>query len=178
LIFEDKVSEVYSFPLKHRVPAWGFLFKEKQHEPNIRKEIIELYKIGVKDILNIKQGDDLIMSDGKVIANNNLVKPAPPSRSYAYCSDTAYYERIAKWIEGVDLLYHEATFADSERKIAKQTGHSTASQAAMIAKKAGVKKLLLGHFSNRYKELDTLLNEARSIFPNTSLAEDIQSISI
>lgn len=178
LIFEDKVSEVFSFPLKHRVPAWGFLFREKKREPNIRKEAIELYKPGIKDILNIKQGKDLILSDGKIIPYIELIVESPPPRSYAYCSDTAYYERISKWIEGVDLLYHEATFADSERKIAKQTGHSTASQAAMIAKKAGAKQLLLGHFSNRYKELDTLLNEARAIFPNTSLAEDLQSISV
>lgn len=178
LIFEDKVSEVFSFPLKHRVPSWGFLFREKKREPNIRKEAIELYKPGIKDILNIKQGKDLILSDGKIIPYIELIVESPPPRSYAYCSDTAYYERISKWIEGVDLLYHEATFADSERKIAKQTGHSTASQAAMIAKKAGAKQLLLGHFSNRYKELDTLLNEARAIFPNTSLAEDLQSISV
>lgn len=178
LIFEDKVCEVYSFPLKHRVPSWGFLFKEKLREPNIRKDLVDFYKLGIKDILNIKSGSDFITSDGQIIPNSNLIIAAPKPRSYAYCSDTAYYERISKWIEGVDLLYHEATFADTERKIAKQTGHSTASQAAMIAQKASAKKLILGHFSNRYKELDTLLKEAQAIFPNTFLVEDLQTFSI
>jgi ribonuclease Z len=178
LIFEDKVCEVYSFPLKHRVPCWGYLFKEKQREPNIKKELIDIYNIGIKDILTIKKGNDFITSDGTIIPNAELIVPSAKPRSYAFCSDTAFYERIAKWIEGTDVLYHEATFADSERKIAKQTGHSTAFQAATIAKKACVKQLVLGHFSNRYKELDTLLNEARAVFPNTILAGDLQTIII
>ncbi|MBN2486948.1 MAG: ribonuclease Z [Bacteroidales bacterium] len=178
LIFEDKVCEVFAFPLRHRVPSWGYLFKEKVRGPNIRKELIDIYKLGIKDIIDIKNGKDFTTSEGVVVPNSDLVTAPKPPRSYAYCSDTAYYERITKWIAGCDVLYHEATFADSERKIAKQTGHSTASQAAMIAKKAGVKKLVLGHFSNRYKELDTLLVEARTIFTETYLAEDLQTISI
>lgn len=173
LLYEDKAVEVFSFPLRHRVAASGFLFKEKQKEKNIRKEAIEQYKLGVKDIVRIKAGENFSTESGEIIANDLLTTlPAKP-RSYAFCSDTAYFERITKWIEGVDLLYHEATFADAERKIAKQTAHSTASQAAKIAKKANVGKLLIGHFSNRYKELNHLLTEARSIFPQTYLANDL-----
>lgn len=178
LIHEDKVVEVFSFPLKHRVPSFGFLFKEKQRQPNIKKDVIEKFNLGIKDIQNIKNGKDFILANGNSIENRDLVIPAPNPRSYAFCSDTSFYERIIPWIEHVDLLYHEATFANADLKIAKQTGHSTASQAAMIAKKANVKKLLLGHFSNRYKELDLLLNEARAIFANTYLVEDLSIYTI
>jgi ribonuclease Z len=174
LIHEDKIVEVFSFPLKHRVPSFGFLFQEKQRQPNIKKEVIERFNISIKDIQKIKNGEDFHPEDGKRIENKDLVHPAPKPRKYAFCSDTSYYERIIPWIKQVDLLYHEATFADAELKIARQTGHSTASQAAMIAQKAEVKMLLLGHFSNRYKEPETLLNEARSVFSNTYLAEDLE----
>jgi len=172
LIHEDKVMQVSAFPLKHRIPSFGFLFNEKQREPNIRKELITKYQLGIKDILKIKSGENHVCPDGTIIENSELTLPSLPPRSYAFCSDTAYYERIVKWVDNVDLLYHEATFADTERKIAKKTSHSTASQAATIAKKANVKKLIIGHFSNRYKELDILLKEARNIFPDTYLAED------
>ena len=175
LIFENKSMEVYAFPLKHRVPAWGYRFQEKEKIPNIRKDRIRQLNLSVKDIKFIKDGNDFVTTDGTLIPNNELVLIPPKPRSFAFCSDTAYYERIVKWIEGVDLLYHEATFANSERKIAKQTAHSTAQQAASIAKKAGVKKLLIGHFSNRYKDLDILLKEAREIFPETFLAEDLEN---
>ncbi len=178
LIHEDKAVEVFAFPLKHRIPSSGFLFKEKPREPNIKKEAIEKYKLGIKDIIRIKAGEDFVAEDGSVVENRFLVNPAPPVRSYAYCSDTAYYERIVKWVSGVDLLYHEATFAETDRKIAKQTAHSTASQAAMIAKKAQAGKLLLGHFSNRYNDLTGILTEARSIFPESYLVEDLDVYSI
>ncbi|MBN1117506.1 MAG: ribonuclease Z [Bacteroidales bacterium] len=177
LIFEDKVSEVYSFPLKHRVPTFGYLIREKEKLPNIRKEAIEKYNLGVKDILSIKEGNPFHFNNKK-IDPESLIIPSSKPRSYAYCSDTAYYERIIPWIKGVDLLYHEATFQISEKKIARQTLHSTASQAATIAKKAGVKKLLLGHFSNRYAELDSLLKEAQSIFPESYIVEDLDVYSV
>jgi ribonuclease Z len=173
-IYEDNVSEVFAFPLKHRIPCWGYLFKEKQKEPNIIKEAIQKYNLGIKDIVKIKSGAEIFTSDGEIVSRGELIIEAKEPRSYAYCSDTAYYERITKWVEGVDLLYHEATFCDADRKIAKQTGHSTASQAALIAKNAGAKKLLLGHFSNRYADLTLLLNEARTIFPNSFLSEDLE----
>lgn len=177
-LFSSKKIEVFSFPIKHRVPAWGFLFLEKEREPNLRKEMLEHYKLKPLDILHIKKGNDFITADGTTIPNSELTLPAPAPRSFAFCSDTSYYERIASWIEGVDLLYHEATFANNDRKIAKQTGHSTAQQAASIAKKAGAKKLIIGHFSNRYKDVSLLLREAREVFPETYLAEDLEVHSI
>ncbi len=173
LVFEDKLVEVFSFPLKHRVPSFGYLFKEKKREPNIRKEMIEHLSLGVKDILKIKEGSGFVRDDGKEFKHEDLVIRSQAPRSYAFCSDTGYYERIIPWIKGVDMLYHEATFMDAEITIAKQTGHSTALQAAKIAKKAEVGSLIIGHFSNRYKDLANLLNEARSVFPNTNLAEDL-----
>lgn len=178
LLMEDKLVQVYSFPLKHRVPSWGFIFKEKPKEPNVRKEAIEKYQLGVKDILLIKEGKDFVSRTEGVIPNAELITVAPQPRSFAFCSDTAYYERIIKWIDGVDLLYHEATFMDGERKIAKQTSHSTASQAAKIAQKANVGKLLLGHYSNRYKDLAPLLAQARAIFPESYLVNDLDRFSI
>lgn len=173
LIHEDKHLEVYSFPLKHRVPAWGYLFKEKAKERRMRKEAILKYSLSVEDILKIKNGEDWVLDDGVVVPNSELTHQLTKPRSYAFCSDTGYYERIVKFVEGVDLLYHEATFATAERKIAKQTGHSTTQQAATIAKKAGVGKLIIGHYSNRYKDLSPLLIEARTVFPETYLANDL-----
>lgn len=178
LIMEDKAVEVYAFPLKHRVSAWGYLFKEKERDLNIDKEMIQKYDLGIKDILRIKAGENFTDGQGVVIPNSELTTLPPAPRAFAFCSDTAYYERVVKWIEGVDLLYHEATFADAERKIAKQTAHSTTSQAATIAKKANVGRLIIGHFSNRYKNMEPLLVEARSIFPETYLAEDLDTYQI
>lgn len=174
ILFEDKLVEVSAFPLKHRVQTFGYLFREKPREPNIRKEAIEKYKLGFKDILSAKHGEPLFDNQGQPIPVKELIVPSKFPRSYAFCSDTAYYERIIPWIKNVDLLYHEATFANSELKIARQTQHSTASQAAMIANKAEVGKLLIGHFSNRYKDTDILLSEARAVFPNTFLAEELE----
>ena len=173
LLHEDKHVEVYSFPLKHRVPTWGYLFKERPKELKIKKELIERYELSISNIVDIKRGNDFKTIGGELIPNSELTIEPQPGRTYAFCSDTAYYERITKWLEGVDLLYHEATFANAERKIAKQTGHSTTQQAASIAKKAGVKKLIIGHFSNRYQDLSVLLHEAREVFPETFLAEDL-----
>ena len=134
--------------------------------------MIKFYNIPVKELAKIKQGADYITEEGTVIANNRLTTPAEPARSYAYCSDTAYNEKIVPIIEGVDLLYHEATFASSEALRAKQTGHSTAAEAARIAEMAKVKKLMLGHFSARYTNNQILLDEACKIFPNTVLANE------
>ncbi len=167
LIFEDKKLTIRSFPLKHRIPCCGFRFDEKPRESNIIKEQILKYGIPIRDIKRIKAGEDFITGSGKVIPNSELVIPAPAPRSFAYCSDTAYSEEIIDHIKGSDLLYHEATFAESEQQVAKETFHSTAKQAAQIAEMASVKKLLIGHFSARYKRLDQLLSEAREIFPET-----------
>jgi ribonuclease Z len=178
LIFTDNHVDVYSFPLKHRVPTWGFYFLEKEKELKLKKDTVDKYQLSIKNIIHIKKGNDFVSLNGEIIPNADLTIPPSKARSYAFCSDTAYYERIIKWVEGVDILYHEATFASAERKIAKQTSHSTAQQAATIAKKAGVKKLIIGHYSNRYKDLEVLLREARDIFPETYLAEDLEIHSV
>jgi ribonuclease Z len=178
LIYSNKHVDVFAFPLKHRVPTWGYLFKEKEKELNIHKEVISDYNLSIKDIVTIKKGADFSTPEGEIISNKLLTTPPTPPRSFAFCSDTAYYDRITKWIKGVDILYHEATFANADKSIAKKTGHSTTQQAATIAKKAHVKKLIIGHFSNRYKEPEQLLTEARQIFQETYLAEDLETYSV
>ena len=172
LIYENKTLEVYSFPLKHRVPTCGFLFQEKTKEYNIKKEFVDAFQISIKDILKIKQGEDYTTEDGKIIPNKNLSIKPPKTKSYAFCSDTKYYQKIIPYIKGVNLLYHEATFTNDLKDRAKQTFHSTAEQAAKIALEANVEKLIIGHFSTRYKKLDIFLKEAKEIFSNTYLAKE------
>ena len=154
------------------MPCGGFLFEESQKDSHLIPDMIKFYDIPVRDLSKIKQGADFITPDGTVIGNNRLTRPAEPARRYAYCSDTAYSEAILPLIEGADLLYHESTFADVDTARAKETGHSTAKQAASIAKQAGVNKLVLGHFSARYPNNQILLDEAKQIFPNTVLANE------
>jgi len=134
--------------------------------------MIDFYRIPVRDIARIKQGDDFVREDGEIVPNDRLTTAPNPVRKYAYCSDTAYSEKIVPIIEGVDLLYHEATFMQSEIVRAKETAHSSAQQAAEIAKAAKVKKLIIGHYSARYDSPNGLLAEARAIFPDTQLAFD------
>ncbi|MDR1092275.1 MAG: ribonuclease Z [Prevotella sp.] len=172
IIYEDRSVTVQTIPLKHRVPCAGFLFREKQKEAHLITDLIKFYNIPVKELAKIKQGADFITAEGNVIPNARLTAPAEPARSYAYCSDTAYNEKIIPVIEGVDMLYHEATFTNSDAVRARQTGHSTAHQAAEIAKRANVKKLMLGHFSARYPDNQVLLSEAKEIFGNTILANE------
>ncbi|MBN2659818.1 MAG: ribonuclease Z [Tannerellaceae bacterium] len=178
LIWEDRSVSVYSIPLKHRLPTSGFLFAEKAKEAHIIKEMTDFYKIPVKDLPSIKRGEDFITSDGECIANARLTRPATPPKKYAYCSDTAYSEKIIPIIEGVDLLYHEATFTNEDSARAKETFHSTARQAAEIARKANVKRLVIGHYSARYEELHTLKKEAEEIFPDTILGEEGLTLSV
>ena len=178
LIWEDRSVSVYSIPLKHRLPTSGFLFAEKAKEAHIIKEMTDFYKIPVKDLPSIKRGEDFITSDGERIANARLTRPATPPKKYAYCSDTAYSEKIIPIIEGVDLLYHEATFTNEDAARAKETFHSTARQAAEIARKANVKRLVIGHYSARYEELHTLKKEAEEIFPDTILGEEGLTLSV
>ncbi len=173
LIFEDRSVSVYSIPLKHRVPCSGFLFNEKARDRHINREMIDFYEVPVAQLNLIKSGADYITPDGDVILNERLTTAADKTVSYAYCSDTAYYEKLIPQIKGVDLLYHEATFAEEERVRAKTTMHSTAAQAATIAKKAEVEKLMIGHFSARYTNQNVLLEEAKAIFENVVLAEDM-----
>lgn len=174
LIFDDRSVAVYSIPLKHRVPCSGFLFKEKSRDRHIIREMIDFYQVPVSQLHLIKAGADFINADGDIIPNERLTSAPDKTISYAYCSDTAYSEKIIPIIKGVDLLYHEATFAESEKVRAKKTMHSTAIQAATIAKKAEVEKLLIGHFSARYADQHQLLEEAKSVFQQTILAQDME----
>jgi ribonuclease Z len=178
LVYEDEKFEVLAFPLKHRIPCSGFVFREKVKLRNVIKFKIEEYQLGIKDIVKIKQGADFITPEGKTIPNTELTTPPSEPKSYAYCTDTKYTESIIQHIEKVNLLYHESTFLDIDLKLAKATYHSTASQAATLALKANVKQLVIGHFSSRYKTEDKYLEEATKIFPNTILANDGLDITI
>lgn len=172
IIYEDKSLTVETIPLLHRIPCAGFLFKEKPRDAHLRPDMIEFHNVPIKERRKIKQGADFVTEEGNIIPNHLLTKPAVPPRSYAYCSDTAYDERIIPHITGVDLLYHEATFTQADAARATKTGHSTALQAATIASKANAKKLILGHFSARYRNNKELLDEAKQIFGNTILANE------
>jgi len=172
LIYESDKIEVFSIPLKHRIEASGYLFKEKPLPLNIRAEKIEAHQIPYTAIPSIKAGEDYITPFGKCIDNKELTLPPKSIRTFAYCSDTMYIESLIPIIEGIDLLYHEATFANEKIEQAKITMHSTAQQAAAIAKMAKVKQLIIGHFSLRYKNVNVLLDEARAVFENTLAAEE------
>ncbi len=172
LIYEDRNITVETIPLKHRVPTCGFKFSEKPHFRNLKKNVVQDFKIPISIIQSIKEGEDFITEDNEVIRNSSLTLSPYKSRSYAYCTDTAYSEKIIPIIENVDLLFHEATFAKNMKKQAKQTSHSTSEDAANIANKANVKKLIVGHFSARYKDISSIIDEARVIFPETYAAED------
>ncbi|MDD3320531.1 MAG: ribonuclease Z [Paludibacter sp.] len=178
LIFEDRSISVYSIPLKHRVPSCGFLFEEKPRDRHILREMIDFYNIPTWRILKIKQGEDFETADGEIIPNDQLTVVGELPKRFAYCSDTAYSEKIIPIIEGVDCLYHEATFMETEKKRAKETFHSTARQAGEIALKAKVKKLIIGHYSARYIHQDELLDETKSVFKNTLLGEDLTTYEI
>ena len=172
MIFEDRTLKVFTIPLNHRTPCSGFLFEEKPKSPHIIREMIDFYQIPVSRIAAIKDGDDFVTQEGTIVSNRILTRPAEPPRRYAYCLDTAYYEKIIPIIEGVDLLYHEATFSHENIVRAKETYHSSARQAAMIAEAAHVKKLVIAHFSARITNETILLDEAREVFPNTVLADE------
>ena len=179
LIFEDNRVEVHTIPLKHRIYCNGYLFKEKPKSRHLNiQEIKKCPEIEICDYQNIKNGKDFILKDGYVLKNDILTLPPEASVSYAFCSDTKYSESIVPIIKGVDLLYHEATFLDEMKDLAKYTGHSTALEAAKIAQKAKVKKLILGHFSNRYSDYTEFEQEARTIFENTFVPEILKPIKI
>ena len=171
-IYEDRSVVVSTLPLKHRVPCCGYLFCEKPTARHIRRDAIDAFKIPISQINNIKAGMDWTTPDGELIPNHLLTTPPAPVRSYAYCTDTAYRPQLADLLKGTTCIYHEATFADEHSLLAKKTYHSTAAQAANIALAAQAGRLILGHFSSRYKSESTLLDEAQEIFPNTILAED------
>lgn len=177
-IFEDKQVEVYSIPLKHRIPCAGFLFREKARPRNIIPEKIEEFNIPFHEIDGIKNGNDFIKEGGEVIPNLSITREPPKSRSYAYCSDTMFLESIIPIIKEVDLLYHETTYCHDLVEQAKLTMHTTAKQAAIIATKANVGKLITGHYSSRYKDLFPIIEEARAYFSNTELGLEGKSFSV
>ena len=174
VIFEDEKITVTAFPLKHSIPVCGFLFKEKEKLLNIKKDKIDEYSISLANIHLIKNGSDLILDNGTVIPNKELTSPPLHQRSYAYCTDTAYYEKIINEVTDADILYHEATFSKNDKDRAKKTLHSTSVDAANIAKLANVKKLIIGHFSARYKtkDINKLYREAKSVFPESYIANE------
>lgn len=178
VIYEDDSMEVISFPLNHRIDCNGFIFKEKPKPFSVRKEMLAFYKIHPKDIPALKRGEDYVTEDGEVIPNRNITHPRQPSASFAYCSDTNYMPQLSELLNGVDLLYHEATFLDELKKRARETFHTTALEAATLAGNAKVKQLIIGHFSARYNTLQDFEAEARSVFEPTMLAEEGKTYAV
>ena len=176
-VLETKSLTLTAFPLHHRIEAYGFLFREKTPAPNIRKDALEKYGLTLAEIGALKRGED-IMRDGVTISNGELTYIPYVPRSYAYCSDTAPFPELAQWVEGVDLLYHEATFPEEMTELAAATAHSTTVQAAQCASAARVGKLLIGHYSSRFPDAGFFLDEAKKIFPNTELTEDGMKIDL
>lgn len=178
VIYEDRSVKVTTIPLNHRVPCCGFLFNEKPRPAHIIREAIDYHKVPVYEINRIKNGADFVKDDGTIIPHEKLTRPSTPPRSYAYCSDTAFHLPVVEQIKGIDLLYHEATFAEDLRSRATETYHSTAKDAAQIAKLAKVKKLLLGHYSARYSDESILLEEAKEEFDAVELSYEQQCIQL
>ena len=178
VIYEDRSVTVSTIPLRHRIPTCGFLFAEKPTPNHIIRDMIDFYKVPVYELNRIKNGEDFVTEDGTVIPNNRLTTPSDPPRKYAYCSDTIYHREVLKQIEGVDLLFHEATFANSDKARAKETYHTTAEEAATIARDAKAKQLIIGHFSARYTDESLLLEEAKAVFPQTILAKENLEINL
>jgi ribonuclease Z len=178
IIFEDEEVRVETIILNHRIPCTGFLFKEQPRKRNLIKDQLTRFNIPLSAINDLKNGKDYTTEQGKVLKNQELTTAPKPSRSYAYCSDTIYDESLIPIIQNADLLYHESTFLNDMLERAVETYHTTSLQAATIAKKAGVEKLLLGHFSARYKDLEPFLTEAKTVFENTMLAMEGQRFRV
>ncbi len=178
VVYEDNSITVESIPLEHRMPTCGYLIREKPQLPHIRPEMLEAYGIPRSQINNIKMGADWTTTEGDVIPNARLVTPADPPRSYAYCSDTRYMPTLHEQVKGVNTLYHESTYGEDKIQSAEKYCHSTARQAAMVARDAGVGQLLLGHYSSRYEDENVLLEEAKVVFENTRLTNEMDIINV
>jgi ribonuclease Z len=172
VIFEDRSLQVESIPLEHRMPTCGFLFREKPTNDHIRRDVADFYGIPVSQFNLIKAGGDWTTTDGMVIPHSQLTVPADPPRSYAYCSDTRYVPTLHERVKGVTALYHESTYGEDNMQHAEKYYHSTARQAAMVARDAQVGKLLLGHYSSRYEDENILLLEAKKVFDNSFLCDE------
>jgi ribonuclease Z len=178
LIFEDNLIEIFAFPLKHRIPTNGFVIREKNKERKLLSHKISGSGLLFEHMHQLKKGEDILADDGTYFKNTDYTVDPHKSYSYAYCSDTAYAERIIPYIENVDLLYHEATFTEKDIERARATYHSTARQAAEMAKKANVGKLLMGHLSARYEDVKVHEEEAKTVFADSEVVEDGKKYSI
>ncbi len=179
LLHQDAELEILSFPLHHGpTPTTGFLIRERAGGRRISGEKVRSLGISHADMERLRQGEDVPDAAGNLVRNEDLTLPPWQPRSYAYCSDTAYLPALSEILQGVDLVYHEATYAEADAHRAAERFHSTSRQAALLAAAAGVGRLLLGHFSSRYDQLDSLLAEARAVFPNTDLALEGEVFSV
>lgn len=178
VIYEDRSLTVTTIPLQHRIPCCGFLFAEKPTPNHIIREMVDFYEVPLYEMNRIKNGADYVTPEGVCVPNSVLTRPAEPPRRYAYCSDTIYLPALAQQLAGVNLLFHEATFTTDNLQRAKETFHTTAAQAANLARLAGVKKLMLGHFSARYEDESVFLEEAVGIFPETQLAKEMLCVPV
>lgn len=172
IIWENDTTEVWTLPLRHRVPTAGYLFRQKEPALNVSKYAIDRYGLSVAQIVAAKRGEDITLDNGERLSNSDITYRPYGTLAYAYCSDTNYSARLAKMVAGVDMLYHETTYAAAEKKIAKERGHASTVDAAKVALTAGVGRLLIGHFSSRYKDLQPLVEECREIFPASDIAEE------
>lgn len=178
VVYDDKSISVEAFPLQHRVPCYGYIFREKPGPRHLRPDMAKFHEIPLWRLGEIKAGADFVKPDGTVIANDLLTTPPSPAVSYAYCSDTMFSEATAKAVEGVDFLYHETTYDDSLADKAHDRGHSTAREAAKIARMAGVKTLIIGHYSKRYHDTELLLRQAREEFDSVIAADEMLTIPL
>ena len=178
VVYEDRSLTVTTLPLRHRIPCCGFLFAEKPGLNHIVREMVDFYGVPVYELNRIKNGADYVTPEGKVVPNHVLTRPADPPRKYAYCSDTVCLPGLSESLQGVDLLFHEATFATDNLVRARETFHTTAAQAAELARSAGAKRLLIGHFSARYEDESVFLQEAQEIFPAAQLAKEMLCVSL
>lgn len=178
VIYEDNAITVTSFPVTHRVPCVGFLFQEKPKLRHINSWACQQRQVPHHAMYSLQQGKDYVSPSGVVIPNSELTTDADRSISYAYCADTKYSKRVINAVKGVDWIYHEATYGEANLKDATKRYHSTARQAAMVAREAGAKRLLLGHYSSRYKDISLLEREAQAEFPNTIAATEGMKIDL
>jgi ribonuclease Z len=178
VVYENRTVELLAFPLNHRVDTYGFMIREKLPPYNVHKEAISRYGLSLTEIGTLKRGEDVLRPDGSVVRSDQAAYVPYVPRSYAYCSDTAPFPELSRWIAGVDLLYHEATFPAEMSEMAEKTFHSTTLQAAQTALDAGAKRLLVGHYSSRFPSVDFYLDELKTLFPNAELAHDLDEFEI
>jgi ribonuclease Z len=178
VIYDDRSLTVETLPLEHRVHCCGYLFREKPSLPHIRRDVADFYGVPVSQFNNIKAGAGWTTEEGEEIAHERLVEPADAPRSYAYVSDTRYMPALAECLQGVNTLYHESTYGEDNLLMAQKYNHSTARQAALVARQAGVGQLLLGHYSSRYEREEILLNEAREVFENSRLTNEMDVFDV